>query len=139
MPAEPPPRKILQPRKPPDPNAQPILNGPKTSVPMRKRRSTSPNSRDQRPAVNAKMPRNNVPQMTNNLPPSLIAQLDSRGLLKTNETYLQPDTGKTTSNNPGGEPTFAGKQVNQTFDPNSVKLNSPLMNTSVRTRNFVID
>ncbi|KAL4588747.1 hypothetical protein LXL04_001642 [Taraxacum kok-saghyz] len=130
MPTEPPLRKILQPRKPPDPNTQTTPMITKPSMPMRKRRSTSPNSRDQRPSGIAKMSRNPGTLPTNNLPPSLIEKLDSRGLLKTTDLPPLPEKKETVQGIteiqlqiPDVMSQIPEQQVNQT--PNFDSMNQP--------------
>ncbi|KAL4563396.1 hypothetical protein LXL04_027437 [Taraxacum kok-saghyz] len=86
MSSEPPPRRALHPRKPPDPNIPSANPIPKSSIPQRKRRSTSPNSRGHRSAVTAKFPINSGSQGTNSVTPPLLEKLDSRVLLKATES-----------------------------------------------------
>ncbi|KAL4564906.1 hypothetical protein LXL04_028982 [Taraxacum kok-saghyz] len=106
MSSEPPSGKNLQPRKPPDPNPiiQTATNTPKPSMQQRKRRSTSPNSRDHRLAVTAKIPRNNGSQGTHTITQSLLEKLDSRGLLKAQEPIPPNYEDVTMTNQPMNEP-----------------------------------
>ena len=107
---------------------------------QRKRRSASPNSRDLRPAVAAKMYCNTGNQIMNNFPSSLMEKLDSRGLLKQTESILEtPNETMNYQPMPIDEQQVTHQSLPIGFQTNTTPLNMnapDTMNTTVASSEF---